>query len=76
MGSSKSFNVNRRRGLALFSANPSSCMCPGNPQNFFKGGFAFQEFFDSILPEGVNAFLYGLGAQRFRIRFCLDQFSD
>jgi len=53
-----------------------SCMRPGNPQNFFKGGFALQEFFDSILPEGVNAFFYGLGAQRFRIRFCLDQFSD
>ena len=51
-------------------------MRPGNPQNFFKGGFALQEFFDSILPEGVNAFFYGLGAQRFRIRFCLDQFSD
>jgi len=51
-------------------------MCPGNPENFFKGGFTLQKFFDGILPEGVNAFFYGLGAQRFRIRFCFDQFSD
>jgi hypothetical protein len=43
-------------------------MCPGNPENFFKRGFALQKFFDGVLSQGIDAFFDGPGARCFRIR--------